>query len=112
MFCNNPREHRDQGESDFNQRGCYDSEKYHDHHFNECNIEYKAGYDYAEYQHNLRREEEHERELRNQHELRLERDYRAFQEEQEMLYYQQLDEEQLYLQKELEVQQYYQFFKN
>ena len=76
--CDNPREHKRQGERDFERYGSYgyDSRKYNDH-WDDCNKAYKDGFDEArrewEYEQERQREREEEeaaerRRIRAQHE--------------------------------------------
>lgn len=61
--CDNPCEHKRQGERDFERKGSYgyDSHKYNDH-WDDCNKAYKDGFDEARREHEYQQERQRERE--------------------------------------------------
>jgi len=74
--CENPNEHKREGEEDFNRRGSYgyDSQKYHDEQ-DDCNRAYTDGFDEARRADERRQEEERaqeEAEERRQYERQSE----------------------------------------
>ncbi len=93
-WCDNPREHKREGERDFERHGRYgyDTEKYHDH-WNDCNKAYQDGFNEARREQE-RREERRDEELREQQrEDRRARECRAEIREQEEIYEQQQREQ-------------------
>ncbi len=69
--CDNPREHKRQGERDFERNGSYgyDSRKYNDH-WDDCNKAYRDGFDEARREQEYRDERQREREEQEAQERR------------------------------------------
>jgi hypothetical protein len=88
MWCDNPNEHRREGERDFERGGRYgyNSHQYHDH-WDDCAKHYQEGFDSARREEERRQEfrEEQERQERNQERRRMES--RREEREQEEEYY-------------------------
>ena len=100
MWCDNPRDHRREGERDYERGGRYgyDSQQYHDH-WNDCSKYYREGFDEAKREDERRQErlEEQQAEERR-HERRIE--------ERRMEERQQIEEEEYYQHQQRQEQQY------
>ena len=91
MWCDNPREHKREGERDYERHGRYgyDSRQYNDH-WDDCAKHYREGFDEAKREDDLRQELREEREAQERQEERRVRQQRQeqseWEEQQDYLY--------------------------